>query len=154
MTNLETRSPSHVQSPFKGQPWLAWSGSRARILLAENDDDNRDLLRTLFESSGFEVADCPSGDDVVALVRSLQPDLVIVNGRLRGEDGWTVCRRLRAAEMPIKKTPLILISASGEASNAARAVTAGCTLYFDEPFNIHAFLLAANAVVGCGRQTP
>jgi DNA-binding response OmpR family regulator len=116
-------------------------------MVVEDDEDTRALLRVLFETAGFRVAECVEGDQVLPTIAALRPDLVVINGRLPGEDGWSVCHRLRRAEDGIKHTPVIFVSAGLSSSSEARAFEAGCNLFFPKPYNIYKLLLAVRELL-------
>jgi two-component system chemotaxis response regulator CheY/two-component system phosphate regulon response regulator PhoB len=128
-----------------------WSVARKPVLLViEDDEDTRDMLRVLFESGGFTVVEGGSdnGGDVVAEIAAVRPDLIVLDGRLDGrEDGWSICRRLRSCGEPIHAVPVIFASAAVFPDCQARAFEAGCNLFFTKPFDIYQLLSAAQELV-------
>jgi DNA-binding response OmpR family regulator len=82
------------------------------------------------------VTDCTDGTGTFEAITRTRPDAVILNGRLRGEDGWSICRRLRDAEDPtIRDMPVIFVStARGDAET--KAFAAGCDVFVLKPFDV------------------
>ena len=144
-------SPARMAARLRLRPASSPPGS-PMVLLVDQDDDNRELLKLVFEVAGFAVAECRRGDEVLASVQQLLPELVVMNVRLAGEDGWSVCRRLRGKEPYLSQTPVILISASGEGTNEARAISVGGNRYFDQPFDVYDLARAAEALVAHQRR--
>jgi DNA-binding response OmpR family regulator len=117
------------------------------VLIIEPDEDTRDFMRILFETRGFAVEECIEGDRVVAAVERLRPDLIVLEERLPGTDGRTVCRQLRSAAEDIRHTPIIFVSASSAPSSESLALEAGCTRFFLKPFDIFQLMAAATELV-------
>jgi two-component system, OmpR family, phosphate regulon response regulator PhoB len=128
--------------------WMLPGGRKPVLLVIDDDEDTRNMLRVLFESDGFTVAECCEGDDALTEIAAAQPDLIVLDGRLRnGEDGWSICRRLRSSAGPFRHVPVIFISAAVTAESAALAFEAGCNLYFPKPFDIYQLLFAAKELL-------
>jgi PAS domain S-box-containing protein len=99
------------------------SGPQKRVLIVEDDADNREMMHILLESSGHEVHDAADGTSGVELATSLQPDIVLIDIGLPGLDGYEVARRIRAA---LKDGPrLIALSGYGQPDDKRRAFGAG-----------------------------
>jgi len=94
-----------------------------RILIVEDDADNREMMRILLESSGHEVHDAADGTSGVEIATRLQPDIVLIDIGLPGLDGYEVARRIRAV---LKDGPrLIALSGYGQEKDRQRAFQAG-----------------------------
>jgi CheY-like chemotaxis protein len=125
------------------------------VLVIEDHEDSRELLQLLFEMQGFRVAYCEEGTTALSQIVTKRPDLIVLDGRLRGEDGWSVCRRLRTAADGIHNIPVIFTSAVVTPDAVARAFAAGCNLFFPKPFDIGAMLAAALELLAArGRPRP
>ena len=102
-----------------------------RILLAEDETIIRLDLRALLEAAGFEVcAEARDGEEAVALARSEQPDLCVLDVKMPKLDGIEAARRI-LEERPI---PIVMVTAYGEAELVSRAVEAGVFGYLVKPF--------------------
>jgi PAS domain S-box-containing protein len=99
------------------------SGPQKRILIVEDDADNREMMHILLESSGHEVHDAADGTSGVEIATRLQPDIVLIDIGLPGLDGYEVARRIRAV---LKDRPrLIALSGYGQPEDKRRAFGAG-----------------------------
>lgn len=110
-----------------------YHGRRRKLLVVDDVPTNRHVIRELLGPLGFEVSEAASGPEALALVPSLQPDLVFVDLRMAGMDGLELARRLRA--LPNGKTlKLIAMSASVLSFNREHAFAAGCDDFLPKPF--------------------
>jgi len=102
-----------------------------RILIAEDETIIRLDLRELLEQAGFEVcAEARDGEEAVALARSAEPDLALLDVKMPKLDGIDAARRI-LEERPI---PIVIVTAYGEAELVSRAVEAGVFGYLVKPF--------------------
>ncbi|WP_373500157.1 CHASE2 domain-containing protein [Desulfococcus sp.] len=83
----------------------------ATILVAEDVQVNRDLIKAFLRDGAFDVIEAENGEDAVALARAFRPDLVLMDMRMPGMDGFEAVRRIRA-DAGIADTPVIAVSAS------------------------------------------
>ena len=104
---------------------------RMRILVAEDETIIRLDLRDLLQRAGFEVyAEAKDGEEAVALARSEEPDLAIMDVKMPRLDGIEAARRI-LDERPI---PIVMLTAYGQEELVARAVEAGVFGYLVKPF--------------------
>jgi len=102
-----------------------------RILIAEDETIIRLDLRELLERAGFEVcAEAKDGEEAVALARSAEPDLALLDVKMPKLDGIDAARRI-LDERPI---PIVMVTAYGEEELVSRAVEAGVFGYLVKPF--------------------
>src|SRR4051794_3137875 len=110
-----------------------------KILIAEDETIIRLDLRSLLESSGFEVCtEARDGEEAVALARELEPDLAIMDVKMPRLDGIEAARRI-LDERPI---PIVMLTAYGQDELVSRAVEAGGFGYLGKPFRESALLPA------------
>jgi response regulator NasT len=113
-----------------------------RILVAEDETIIRLDLRDLLERSGFEVcAEARDGEEAVALARSEQPDVAIMDVKMPKLDGIEAARRI-LDERPI---PIVMLTAYGQEELVSRAVEAGVFGYLVKPFREQDLLPAIRA---------
>lgn len=116
-----------------------------RILVAEDETIIRLDLRALLEHAGFEVCgEARDGVEAVALARSLQPDLAIMDVKMPRLDGIEAARRI-LAERPI---PIVMLTAYGQDEIVSRAVEAGVFGYLVKPFREQDLLPAIHTARG------
>lgn len=119
-----------------------------RILLVEDDPEIRSLLSDYLTGHGFEmtaVNAAPAMDQALqrAAARAAPPDLIVLDLMLPGEDGLSICRRLRAAGGP----PIIMLTARGEEIDRIVGLEMGADDYLPKPFNPRELTARINAVL-------
>ena len=103
-----------------------------KILVIDDDDMNRDILVRRLEKSGFNVEIAKSGEDGVEMVKATPIDLVLLDVRMTGMDGWQTAREIR--KMKGTSLRIIAFSASGGATDRKASVQAGCDEFIAKPF--------------------
>lgn len=113
------------------------------ILVIEDDEDTREMLVSGLEEEGFEVVQAENG--VQGLVREAEagPDLILLDLMLPDLDGTEVCRRLRTRT----HTPVLVVTAKTDESDAVEALSAGADDYVRKPFEIREVVARARALV-------
>lgn len=106
-----------------------------RILLAEDNEMNRDMLSRRLARRGFEVLIAENGERAVAMTGSERPDLVLMDMSLPVIDGWEATRRLKA-DAATAAIPIIALTAHAMASDRERAMEAGCDDYDSKPVDL------------------
>ncbi len=107
----------------------------AKVLVAEDHEDTRTLLRLLLEKRGFAVVEASDGREAVAAAERERPDLILMDGGLPLLDGVAATRRLRG--LPALSTvPIVFLSGHAGPQHQAAARDAGCDDYVVKPFNI------------------
>ena len=104
---------------------------RRRVLVVEDNDDARDMLRTLLALEGHEVHETASGQAGVDLARTLAPDVALIDIGLPGLDGYEVARRIRAHLG--RSVLLIAITGYGQPEDRQRAFDAGFDAHLTKP---------------------
>jgi signal transduction histidine kinase len=117
------------------QPAPATPSRRRRVVVVEDSDDVRDLLKECIEQLGHEVLVASGGLDGVALIGRARPDIALVDVGLPGIDGYEVARRIRAGRSG--NTPLLVaLTGYGGADVAKRARDAGFDLHITKPIEL------------------
>jgi CheY-like chemotaxis protein len=106
--------------------------SMPTILVADSDDDNRYLLRSLLELKGFHVFLATDGQEAIDTAVSQHPDLVLIQLRLPVVSGFTVIRRLRRCAA-LREVPIIAVSLNNPIANRNVAMAAGCDAHIEDP---------------------
>jgi CheY-like chemotaxis protein len=127
----------------------------AKVLVIEDEPDNRDLVRFVLEMAGHEVVEAATGEEGLVAARSVRPDVVLTDVSLPGLlDGYEVTRRLRA-DPELKDLPILAITAHAMRGDRERALEAGCDDYLSKPIeDLEAFAgwVAGYADAGRPRQ--
>ncbi len=101
------------------------------ILIVDDFEDTRLLLRTWLQKKGYRVVEANNGNQAVAEAESLQPDLIIMDVEMPELDGLSATRKIRANS---DEVPIIVVSAYGADQFRADALAAGCNEYVSTPF--------------------
>ena len=108
---------------------------RTKVLVAEDHEDTRQLLRALLEYRGFAVVEAGDGVEAVDAAERERPDLILMDGSLPLLDGVAVTRRLRG--MPaLSAVPIVFLSGHAGPQYQTAARDAGCDEYVVKPFDI------------------
>ena len=103
------------------------------ILIVDDFDDTRLLLRTWLQKKGFRVAEAEDGHRAVAAVESVRPDLIIMDVEMPELDGLEATRRIRELK-GFEAVPIVAVSAYGADLYRDHAIAAGCNEYVSTPF--------------------
>ena len=110
-----------------------------RILVVDDNEDNRQILIDLLSAAGYEVIQAHNGLDGVALAASERPDLVLMDIQLPGIDGHEATRRIKS-NPALSKLPVIAVTSYALAGDDRKAAEAGCDGYVTKPFSPRALL--------------
>jgi class 3 adenylate cyclase len=103
-----------------------------RILVADDNPMNLDILQTRLAAHGYEVLTAGDGEAALALAREAQPDLVLLDIMMPKLDGLDVCRQLRA-DPALPFIPVILVTAKGDSKDVVAGLEAGADEYLTKP---------------------
>ncbi len=115
-----------------------------KILVVDDDARIRDLLRRYLTQEGFEVILAEDGKALNRLMLRETADLIVLDLMMPGEDGLSICRRLRAAN---DRTPIIMLTAKGEDVDRIVGLEVGADDYLGKPFNPRELLARVHAVL-------
>ena len=121
----------------------------AVVLLVDDEDQLRRVMRDLLERQGYTVLEAADGAQALAEVDRGNPDLVILDLNLPGVDGYTVLAQLRSREIT-RNLPIIVLTAKGDEENEVRVLELGADDFITKPFRARA--LAARLQATLGRQ--
>ncbi|HEY8185557.1 MAG TPA: response regulator [Pyrinomonadaceae bacterium] len=103
------------------------------ILVVDDFDDTRLLLRTWLQKKGFRVIEAENGYRAIAAAASDRPDLIIMDVEMPELDGLAATRKIRELE-DFEEVPIIAVSAYGADQYEDHALAAGCNEYVSTPF--------------------
>ena len=118
-----------------------------RILVVDDQEDNRRILRDLLTASGFEVIEGKTGEEGVALAEERGPDLILMDIQLPGIDGYEATRQIKA-KPALSATPLIVVTSYALSGDDAKAFAAGADAYVSKPFSPRALLAKVREFLG------
>ncbi len=104
-----------------------------KILVVEDQEDNRIILRDLLTSAGFDVIEALNGQAGVDLAETERPDLILMDIQLPVLDGYEATRRIKG-NPSLSSIPIIAVTSYALSGDEAKAMAAGCDGYVTKPF--------------------
>jgi two-component system, cell cycle response regulator DivK len=105
-----------------------------RILVVEDTEDNRRIMRDLLTSAGFELVEAVDGEAAVRAAAEHRPDLILMDIQLPVLDGYESSRRIKA-DPSLRHIPIIAVTSYALSGDEERARIAGCDGYVAKPFS-------------------
>jgi DNA-binding response OmpR family regulator len=122
-------------------------GDRPVVLVADDDDDIRDLVAFRLDRAGYEVLRASDGQEALDLAREHRPDLAVLDVMMPKLTGYDVTRELRA-DANTARIPVILLTARVQEADVARGFDAGADDYVKKPFSPQELKARVQAVLG------
>lgn len=110
----------------------------ATILIADDHDDNRELLQLLLVGAGYEVREARDGSECLAIARDERPDLIVIDLSMPVLDGWGVFKELRA-DQSTRTIPCMAVTAHADLTRS-QAIETGFSAYVSKPYSIETLL--------------
>lgn len=121
---------------------------KERILVVDDEERIRSLVGQYLRAEGYEVAEAASGEEALAKAQSHPPDLVVLDVRLPGVDGFEVLAELRKRS----EVYVIMLTARAEEADKLVGLTAGADDYLTKPFSPRELVARVKAVLRRGRE--
>jgi two-component system, cell cycle response regulator DivK len=113
---------------------------KRKILLIEDNDQNRYMTTFLLEKHGYEVVPAVDGPTGIALVTKVQPCLILLDIQLPQMDGYAVARELRR-NSELSHIPIVAVTSYAMRGDREKALEAGCDGYLEKPINPETFVV-------------
>jgi two-component system, cell cycle response regulator DivK len=110
-----------------------------RILVIEDHEENRQIMRDLLTHAGYEMVEAFTGEDGVAAAGRERPDLILMDIQLPGLDGYEATRRIKG-DPALRHIPIIAVTSYALSGDDQKALAAGCDTYVTKPFSPRALL--------------
>ena len=107
----------------------------AKILVVEDNDDNRALVVKVLGRRGHEVLEATGGEEALAIARHAMPDLVLMDLNLAGMSGLDAARKLKE-DPRLRHIPVVALTAYAMVGDRERALESGCDGYLSKPVNV------------------
>lgn len=114
-----------------------------RILVVDDDEDIRDLLKEYLEKNGFSVTTAADGQAMRQFWPAQRLDLIVLDIMMPGDDGFTLCKEIRARS----RTPIIMLTAGSDETDRIIGLELGADDYVGKPFNPRELLARIKAVL-------
>ncbi len=103
------------------------------VLIADDHDDNRELMQILLSAAGYDVHEARNGSECLILAREHMPDLIVMDLSMPGLDGWGVLRELKADQLTLE-IPCMAVTAHADLDRG-QALKTGFSAYVSKPFS-------------------
>ncbi|HLL76652.1 MAG TPA: response regulator [Pyrinomonadaceae bacterium] len=110
------------------------NGAEPTVLVVEDFEDNRFMMRRLLEMSGYRVVEAVNGEQAVETAQTERPDLILMDLSLPKLDGLAATRRIRQSD-GLAEVPIVAVSAHDTSDFHADALAAGCDEYVTKPID-------------------
>jgi two-component system cell cycle response regulator DivK len=118
-----------------------------RILVVEDTEDNRQILRDLLSAAGYELIEAVDGQAGVEMAQRHKPDLVLMDIQLPVLDGYEATRRIKA-DPALKHIPVVAVTSYALSGDEEKARDAGCDAYIAKPFSPRQLLGKVRELLG------
>jgi two-component system, cell cycle response regulator DivK len=105
-----------------------------RILVVEDQEDNRQILRDLLGNAGYEMIEAENGQEALDEVAKQRPDLILMDIQLPIMDGYEATRRIKG-DPSTKSIPIIVVTSYALSGDEGKARAAGCDAYVTKPYS-------------------
>ena len=105
-----------------------------KILVVEDQEDNRQILRDLLGSADYEIVEAENGQEALTAVVAHKPDLILMDIQLPIMDGYEATRRIKA-DPATKSIPIIVVTSYALSGDEGKAREAGCDAYVTKPYS-------------------
>jgi two-component system cell cycle response regulator DivK len=118
-----------------------------RILVVEDHEENRRIMRDLLTAAGYEMIEALTGEEGITLAERERPDLILMDIQLPGLDGYETTRRIKA-QPALRAIPIIAVTSYALSGDDVKALEAGCDAYVTKPFSPRALLAKMREFLG------
>ena len=118
-----------------------------RILIVEDTEDNRQILRDLLTAAGYDLLEAVDGEQGVAMARAEKPDLILMDIQLPQIDGYEATRRIKA-DPALRHIPIIAVTSYALSGDEEKTRAAGCDAYIAKPFSPRQLLAKVRELLG------
>jgi two-component system cell cycle response regulator DivK len=118
-----------------------------KILVVEDTEDNRQILRDLLSMAGYELIEAHDGAEGVAKAAEHKPDLILMDIQMPVMDGFEATRRIKA-DPALKSIPVIAVTSYALSGDEEKTRAAGCDGYIAKPFSPRQMLAKVRALIG------
>lgn len=121
-----------------------------RVLIAEDNPENLDMLRRRLERRGFSVFAAQDGQAAVAMTGEIRPDIVLMDVSMPVLSGLEATRAIRARADGVAQTPIIALTAHAMDGDRARCLEAGCDAYATKPVDLPSLIATMERLAPAG----
>ena len=116
------------------RPWDQARQATRHILVVEDQEDNRQIMRDLLTANDYEMTEAENGEEALAAVAKDRPDLILMDIQLPVMDGCEATRRIKA-DPSLSSIPIIAVTSYALSGDEEKARAAGCNDFVPKPFS-------------------
>lgn len=117
-----------------------------KILLIEDDPEERLTLSRALKKEGYIVFEAPTGEEGIKVFKEGKPDLVILDVVLPGIDGWEVLKRIKKGPLS-RKTPVMMLTGKTKNADKIKGYEIGADYYVTKPYDINKLILVIKSLI-------
>jgi DNA-binding response OmpR family regulator len=121
------------------------------ILIADDNETNRDILRTRLRSQGYELLEAGDGQEALSIAWQHHPDLILLDVMMPKIDGFSICKQIRA-NPEWKDMRIIMLTARGRDVEREKGLALGADDYITKPFSTKDAIARVEAMLGRPRK--
>ncbi|HDH87783.1 MAG: response regulator [Deltaproteobacteria bacterium] len=110
-------------------------GSSRKILVVEDNQDNRELVVKVLKINGYKVIEAVDGEEAIEKTKTENPDLILMDLFIPKIDGYEVTTRLKT-DRDLRRIPIIALTAHAMKGDMEKALAAGCDYYIPKPIDV------------------
>jgi len=119
-----------------------------KILIVDDDEKNRKLLRILFQKYGYETVEAEDGEEAVGMAKKILPDIILMDVRMPVLDGIRASRIIKSEEAT-KRIPIVIVTSSAAREDRSKITTeSGADGYFAKPIDIKQVVKMVKQFIG------
>ena len=118
-----------------------------KVLIVEDIEDNRQILRDLLAAAGYDMVEAYDGAEGLAKAAEHKPDLILMDIQMPVMDGYEATRRIKA-DPALRAIPVIAVTSYALSGDEEKARTAGCDGYVAKPFSPRQMLAKVREIIG------
>ncbi len=121
--------------------------SNKKILVVEDTEDNRQILRDLLGMAGYDMIEANDGAEGVSQAAAHKPDLILMDIQMPVMDGYEATRRIKA-DPNLKAIPIVAVTSYALSGDEDKAKAAGCDAYIAKPYSPRQMLAKVREILG------
>jgi two-component system cell cycle response regulator DivK len=124
-----------------------------KILIVEDNEENRDSLSRRLQRRGFAIVTAEDGNAGIAMAKAEKPDMILMDMNMPELDGWEATRQIKAID-ELRDVPVLALTAHALAGDKERALQAGCSDYHTKPLDFPKLLAQIEAILQSRTTNP
>lgn len=117
-----------------------------RILLVDDNPNMRAVIKRMLEKAEHKVIEAENGEEALSMLQKDRPDLILLDIMMPGDDGWTVCRKIKANEK-LKSIPVAMLTVRASEEDMNKSSMSGADAHINKPFDMEYLLRTVDTLL-------